>query len=483
MIYKNNKRYYTLDNYLKDKYKMKVAKISLNAGFTCPNLDGTKGHGGCIFCLQGSSMFSGDKNKTLKEQFEEGKEKIKTKWDSNKYIVYFQANTNTYDKLENLKKRFDQFLDYDEVVGIDIGTRADCLSDEIINYLGELNKYKNITVELGLQTIHEKTREKLNRFEDLKEIDQSIKKLKEHKINVVVHIINGFPNETKEDMLDTIRYVNKLKVDGIKIHMLFIENGSKLAEIYKKKPFKVLSLEEYVDIVCDQLEILDPNIVVHRITGDPNKDITIAPLWANKKFIVLNEIDKELKRRNTYQGFRKTILNYVKREMENNLNEKDLVADLTLGNGYDSLYLAKLVNKGKVFAFDIQKEAINNSKKLFNENNIKNVEIFLENHKNAYKVLKDYEEKLSLINFNLGYLPGYNKNITTNHQDLLIALKDSLKLLNNKGIILITIYKHEEGLREEKTIYKFIEDNNLNYQVYRNTDNLKAPYLIKIKKN
>ena len=191
-----------------------------------------------------------------------------------------------------------------DVVGIDISTRADAIDNDILNYLEELNKKTFLTVELGLQTIHEKTRKDLNRFEELDEIINVCNELKKRNINTVVHIINGFRNETKEDMLETIKFVNKLDVDGVKIHMLFIEKGTKLSKEYLENPFHILTLNEFVDIVCDQIELLNKDIVLYRLTGDPNKELTIEPSWTHKKFVVLNEIDKELKRRNTYQGIK-----------------------------------------------------------------------------------------------------------------------------------------------------------------------------------
>lgn len=299
-----NKRYNSLDEFYKNKFGSKIAKISLNGNFTCPNIDGTKAYGGCTFCLAGSSMFGGNKQKSLLEQFNDGVKKVQTKWKDCKYIAYFQANTNTYDNLENLKKRFEPFLNIKDVVGIDISTRADSINDEILNYLEELNNKTFLTVELGLQTIHEKTRKELNRYEDLEDIVKATKELKRRNINTVVHIINGFKNETKEDMLETIEFVNNLGVDGVKIHMLFIEKGTQLSKEYLKNPFHILTLTEFVDIVCDQIELLNKNIILYRLTGDPNKELTIEPKWTHKKFVVLNEIDKELKRRNSFQGIK-----------------------------------------------------------------------------------------------------------------------------------------------------------------------------------
>ena len=301
----SNKRYYTLDYFYKQKFGCKVAKISLNGGFTCPNKDGTKGRGGCIYCSKlGSGDYAGNINKSLTEQFMEIKEVMDKKWKDTKYIAYFQANTNTYAPVEVLKKKYEEVLKIDGVVGLNIATRSDSITDECLNYLEELNKRTFLNIELGLQTIHEKTNILINRGETLKEFELMVKKLRERNINVIVHIINGLPYETKEMMLETIKYVNNLDIQGIKIHMLHIIKDTKLAELYEKEHFHVLTREEYVDIVCSQLELLREDIVINRITGDPNPDELIEPKWLIKKFGVLNEIDKEMVKRDSYQGKR-----------------------------------------------------------------------------------------------------------------------------------------------------------------------------------
>jgi uncharacterized protein len=301
----SNKRYYTLDFYNKNKYQSKVFKVSLDGGFTCPNKDGSKGYGGCIYCSEsGSGDYAGDKNTSLTNQFHTIKDMISKKWPNSKYIGYFQANTNTYAEVNVLKEKYEEILKIDNVIGLSIGTRPDAISDEVLEYLKELNTKTNLTIELGLQTIHESTSKLINRGHDLKCFDDMVLKLKDYNINVVVHIINGLPYETKDMMLDTIRHLNTLPIDGIKIHMLHILKDTALAKLYVKDKFHVLSKEEYVDIVCDQLETLKENIVIHRITGDPNTNDLIEPHWLVKKFGVLNEIDKELVRRNSYQGKR-----------------------------------------------------------------------------------------------------------------------------------------------------------------------------------
>lgn len=299
----DNKRYHTLNYHVKNKYNCKVVKISLNAGFTCPNIDGKVGFGGCIYCSKsGSGDFGGDINKSLEEQFYDIKKKIDKKWPNSKYIAYFQAHTNTYAPVNVLKEKYESVLKLDDVIGIAIATRADAISDECLDYLEELNKRTNLTIELGLQTIHEDTSKLINRCHSLKQFEDMYFKFKERNIEVVVHIINGLPYENEEMMLETVKYLNKLKIDGIKIHMLNIVKDTALAKMYKKEKFHILSKDEYINIVIKQLELLDPKIVIHRITSDPDPQNLIEPTWLIKKFCLLNDIDKEMKKRDTYQG-------------------------------------------------------------------------------------------------------------------------------------------------------------------------------------
>ena len=299
----SNKRYHTLDYFYKHKFGCKIAKISLNAGFTCPNKDGTKGVGGCIYCSKlGSGDYAGKPNKNLTEQFYEIKDIMDKKWPNARFIGYFQANTNTYAPVNILKEKYEEILNINEVVGLNIATRSDAITLECLDYLEELNKRTFLNIELGLQTIHESTNKLINRGETLEEFTTMVNKLRSRGINVIIHIINGLPYETKEMMLETIKYINKLDIQGIKIHMLHIIKNTKLEELYNKEHFHVLSREEYVDIVCDELELLRPEIVINRITGDPNPIDLIEPTWLIKKFGVLNEIDKEMAKRNSYQG-------------------------------------------------------------------------------------------------------------------------------------------------------------------------------------
>lgn len=301
----DNKRYHTLNYHVKTKYHKKIVKVSLNAGFTCPNIDGKVGYGGCIYCSKsGSGDFGGDIKKSLPEQFLEIKEKISKKWPNSKYIAYFQAHTNTYAPLNILKEKYESVLNLEDVIGIAIATRCDAIEDDVLDYLTELNTKTNLTIELGLQTIHESTSKLINRCHNLEQFETMVKRLQERNIEVVAHIINGLSYETKEMMLETVKYLNSLHINGIKIHMLNIVKDTPLATLYNQEHFPILTKEEYIDIVISQLEYLDPKIVIHRITSDPDPKNLIEPTWLIKKFCLLNDIDKEMKKRNTYQGIK-----------------------------------------------------------------------------------------------------------------------------------------------------------------------------------
>ena len=299
----DNKRYHTLNYFYKNKFGIKVFKVSLNGGFSCPNLDGKVGFGGCIYCSKsGSGEFGGDISKSLTEQFYEMKDIVNKKHIPCKYIGYFQARTNTYADVDTLKSKYEEVLSVPDVIGLNIATRCDAISDECLDYLTELNKKTFLTIELGLQTIHMSTSKLINRCHSLEQFDSMVRKLRDRHINVVVHIINGLPYETEEMMLDTVRHINTLGVQGIKIHMLHIIKDTGMANLYLKEKFHVLTKEEYIDIVIKQLEILDPKIIVNRITSDPDKDTLLEPAWLMDKCQLLNDIDKEMKKRNTYQG-------------------------------------------------------------------------------------------------------------------------------------------------------------------------------------
>ena len=299
----DNKRYHTLNYHYKTKFNEKIMKISLNGGFTCPNIDGTKGRGGCIYCSKtGSGEFGGNIEDDLITQFNKIKNVMNKKWPNGKYIGYFQARSNTYAPVEVLKKKFEPILKLDNVIGLSIATRCDAISEECLEYLEDLNKRCYLTVELGLQTIHENTSKLINRCHSLEEFEIMVKKLRNKNINVVVHIINRLPYETKDMMIDTAKYLNNLDIQGVKIHMLNIVKDTELENIFNKNAFSILTKDQYIDIVISQLEVLDENIVIHRITADPDPKNLVEPKWLLKKFCILNDIDKQMKKRNTYQG-------------------------------------------------------------------------------------------------------------------------------------------------------------------------------------
>lgn len=298
------KRYNALNEFYRQTFRSKVFKIPLNGDFTCPNRDGTLSYQGCVFCSEkGSGDFAGHPKEDLKTQFQTMKQIMTKKWPDGKYIAYFQANTNTYGPLEKLKLLFETALSLDDdVLGLAIATRPDCLPESILDYLEDLSKRTYLTVELGLQTIHEKSLDFINRGHDLDTFKNACMALRSRGISVVVHIINGLPGESADEMVSTARYLNKLDIQGVKIHMLYIQKNTTLAHLYAKQPFALLSMEEYVDIVVRQLEVLNDSIIIHRLTGDAPRSELIAPLWTLKKFVVTNEIDKCMRRMNTYQG-------------------------------------------------------------------------------------------------------------------------------------------------------------------------------------
>ena len=298
------KRYNLMGDYLKKRFGAKVVKISLNGGFTCPNIDGTKGTGGCTYCSDsGSGDFAGSPLLSISEQFSEGKKLPRAKWGTDVlYIPYFQANTNTYAPLPRLKALFEEALSLEKVVGLAVSTRPDCISEEIADYLGEFSKRTYLSVELGLQTVHDVTAEKINRCHTYEDFLRGFQMLKDRGINVCVHIINGLPGESREMMLETVRKVGGLGIHGIKIHLLHIIEGTRLAEQYLRGGLRTMELEEYIELVCDQIELLPADVLIERLTGDGARESLIAPLWSRDKRAVLNGIDKELRRRNTVQG-------------------------------------------------------------------------------------------------------------------------------------------------------------------------------------
>jgi radical SAM protein (TIGR01212 family) len=301
----NNKRFHTLDYELKKHFGMKIFKLSLNGGFTCPNRDGLINTKGCLFCSEkGSGDFAAPDFIPIPQQLVQQKKLLEKKWSSGKYIAYFQSYTNTYAPIKILKKLFYEALSSDDIVGLAIATRPDCLNEEVIDLLKEINKKTYLWIELGLQTINEDTAVLIRREYHLSTYENAVKKLQALSFKIVTHVIFGLPNETKEDMLETIKYISENNSWGIKIHLLHILKNTDLHNYYLDNPFHILSQEEYINLVVDSLELLPPEMVVHRVTGDgPHKDL-IAPIWSKNKRLVLNGIDKELIRRNSFQGLK-----------------------------------------------------------------------------------------------------------------------------------------------------------------------------------
>ncbi len=301
----DNKRYHTWNYYLRNTFGEKVFKVSINAGFTCPNIDGKVSFGGCTYCSkEGSGDFAGNPKDNLIKQFDDITKMMHKKWPNAKYIGYFQAFTNTYAPVDVLKEKYETILELDDVIGLSISTRPDCLEDDVVEYLGELNERTNLWVELGLQTIHDSTSKLINRGHDYDEFLKGLEKLKSKNIKVIVHIINGLPGEDYNMMMETAKAVANMGVDGIKIHLLHVIKDTPMEKMLKKGMLTLMSQEEYINLVCDQLEILPETMIVHRLTGDGKRDELVGPLWSLKKWEVLNAIDDELKKRNSYQGIK-----------------------------------------------------------------------------------------------------------------------------------------------------------------------------------
>lgn len=303
----DNKRYQTYNYYLRHKFGKKVFKVPLNIDLGCPNRDGTKGIGGCKFCsAKMSGDFAGDPKENILNQYNEIKTRMNSKWADGYCIPYFQAGSNTYADVETLRKMFYTALGFENAVGLSIATRADCIDEEKAQLLGEIGEKTYLTVELGLQTVHNETAFAMNRCHTFEDFMDGYNLLRKNNVNVCVHIINGLPGETKEMMLETVRVLSKLDLHSIKIHLLHIIKGTELANMYGRGEFAAMEMDDYVNTVCDQIELLPPEVIIQRVTGDGAKNDLIAPLWSLKKFCVMNEIDKELGRRNSYQGINLT---------------------------------------------------------------------------------------------------------------------------------------------------------------------------------
>ena len=299
----DNKRYHTYNYYLRHKYGKKVFKVPLNANFGCPNRDGTKGVGGCTYCSNKmSGDYAGNPLDDIERQYNEVRQSLLKKWSDAKCIPYFQAGTNTYAPLNIQKELFERTLKLKDTVGLNISTRADCINEEIADMLYEISKKTNLEVELGLQTIYDSTAKRINRCHTYEDFLKGYNMLKERCIDVCVHIINGLPGETEDMMINTAQTVGALNPHGMKIHLLYIIKGTKMHKQYLSGEVKALERDEYVRIICNQLERIPEDVVIERVTGDGVKEDLIAPLWSLKKFCVMNEIDKEMARRNSYQG-------------------------------------------------------------------------------------------------------------------------------------------------------------------------------------
>lgn len=297
------KKYYTLNHFLRNKFGEKVFKISLDAGFSCPNRDGTISKGGCLYCSErGSGDFAGDRNFSISSQFQDIKAMMKNKWKSGKYIAYFQAYTNTYGEIQELRRKYEEAIKQEGVVALAIATRPDCLSQEVIELVSEYNSKLYTWIELGLQTSNEKTAKIINRGYTLDIFEDALGRLRRKNIDVVVHTIFGLPGESREDMLNTIKYLANKDIQGIKIHLLHLLKGTPLVKLYEQGKLRFLEKDEYIDLVCEAITLLPESIVIHRLTGDAPRNLIIGPMWSLKKWEVLNDIDKKLNDEELYQG-------------------------------------------------------------------------------------------------------------------------------------------------------------------------------------
>ncbi len=299
----DNKRYHTLNYHLRHTFGAKTVRIPLDAGFTCPNIDGRCGVGGCIYCSdRGSGDFAESSRVPLAEQYFSMREKMAKKWDSARFIPYLQAHTNTYAPLDRLKEIYELCLSLPDVCGFAVATRADCISEEIADYLADIAHRTYLTVELGLQTAHDSTARLINRGHSFDDFVKGYRLLSERGINICVHLINGLPGESREMMLDTVKSVAELKPHSVKIHLLYILDTAPIARLYHDGKFEAMTREAYVELVVSQLELLPAETIIGRLTGDAPRERLIAPQWSLKKFCVLNEIDKEFVRRDSFQG-------------------------------------------------------------------------------------------------------------------------------------------------------------------------------------
>lgn len=299
----NGKRYHSLNYFLRNKFNEKIYKISLDGGFTCPNRDGKVAKGGCTFCsARGSGDYAGSRILSINEQFNDRKKMMEKKWKEGKYIAYFQAYTNTYAPVEELRQKYEEAISQENVVALSIATRPDCLDDDVVDLLEDISKKTYLWVELGLQTINDESARNFNRGYDFEVFKEGIKKLQDRNIEVVVHTIFGLPGETKEDMLKTVDYVAHSGAQGIKFHLLHLMKGTQMVKQYESGELQLLSQEDYIDLICKGIAMIPQEMVVHRLTGDAPRESLIGPMWSLKKWEVLNAIDKALVDNDIYQG-------------------------------------------------------------------------------------------------------------------------------------------------------------------------------------
>jgi uncharacterized protein len=298
-----DKRYHSLNYFLREKFKSKVYKISLDAGFSCPNRDGKISSGGCIFCSErGSGDYAGDSAVSIHEQFESIKNMMQKKWKEGKYIAYFQAYTNTYAPVEVLRQKYTEAINEDGVVALAIATRPDCLPDDVLDLLEELSRKVYVWVELGLQTSNEETARRINRGYTLEVFEDALSRLRSRGIDTVCHVIFGLPGESTEDMMDTVRYLAGKDIQGVKLHLLHLMKNTPMVKLYEQGLLKFMEEDEYIELICRAISILPPNVVIHRLTGDAPRDLLIGPMWSLKKWEILNSIDNLMKDNDLYQG-------------------------------------------------------------------------------------------------------------------------------------------------------------------------------------
>ncbi len=299
----NGKRYHSLNYFLREKFGEKVFKISLDGGFSCPNRDGKISKGGCVFCSErGSGDYAGDRHLSISNQFDDIKDMMAKKWKSGKYIAYFQAYTNTYAPVDELRRKYEEALNKEGVVAIAIATRPDCLGDDVLDLLHEISKKVYLWIELGLQTSNDETAKRINRGYKLEVFEEAMRKLKERNIDVVVHDILGLPGETKEDMLNTVNYIAHSGAKGIKLHLLHLMKDTPMVSLYEKGKLEFLSEEDYIDLIVKAVSMLPEDMVVHRLTGDAPRALLIGPMWSLKKWEILNAIDKKFEDEDIWQG-------------------------------------------------------------------------------------------------------------------------------------------------------------------------------------